>query len=543
MSILTKWGQSEERDFEEETEIEKLYTMPDNEMKELAFACLRAGHIEGVRNLLSVNPSLLLDPFYGYEGADTKGVIKAPSNRVYTYTGVKRDGYFTPLHVAAEGGNKLMTMLLLQAGADKTVLDYRGHTASEVATGTAVHAFLEMEGLVFSAHDRYEGTRDRRGHRTRQGTLYHKEEGYDEKEHILYTGSWKEDVYDGNGTLYYPGTDIICYVGRFKKGKRRGHGVEMDKQGRKIYSGGFRDDLRDGRGEEFDPSFGTEDNIISTASTDAVTLPRLSSTSEEPKLVYKGEFQKGLRHGFGVSYLPAGHKYIGRFDNDSMCGIGVYLQANGDRYEGMFLGNRPDGPGSMYTYDPLTGQEEAKHAMFSVGMKGKELTAPFVPKVIDLPQDHLADKLAAMGLLDDEENTKSSKRTKIDEMFHVNSEAHDWKKKLGKYLRIRESEAKEFQLIPKNDSLGDDDTSEKNASDSESDQGDEGWCDEHEDDETVGYHFVDIPGLFVAYAYVTAAAKILESKEATREIHKMPDFEEVYHLVIDAVDSYNEGNT
>lgn len=340
MSMVRQWGESEDRCFSDETAVERLYSLSEKDFKELCFSCLRAGHIEGVRNLITVKPSLLSESLYGFEGADTKGVINAPSNRAYTYTGQKRDGFFSPLHVASEGGSKLLTMLLLQAGVDDATTDYRGHTAQEVASGSAVHAFYEMNGLIFEAGERYEGARDRYGRRTRQGTLYFKKEGYHEQEHILYTGSWKENEYDGNGTQFYPGTDILCYVGRFKAGKRRGRGVEMDRQGRKVYSGGFRDDLREGRGEEFDPDFGSEDSALSATTTDAITLTRMNSMADlaEPTLVYKGEFCRGEKHGFGTRYLPAGHKYIGRFDHDTMCGIGIYMHANGDRYEGMFVG-------------------------------------------------------------------------------------------------------------------------------------------------------------------------------------------------------------
>lgn len=318
-------------------------------------------------------------------------MIKAPSGRVYTYTGHKRDGFFFPLHVAAEGGHKVLTMLLLQAGADAAALDYRGHRAQEVATGKAVHAFFEMNGQVFEAQERYQGAVDRFGNRTRQGTLYFKAEGYHELEHVLYTGSWKENLYDGNGTLYYPGTETVCYVGRFKAGRRHGRGMEMDHQGRKIYAGGFRDDLREGRGEEYDPSFGSEDSALSATTADAATLTRLNSLAElvEPVLIYKGEFSKGEKHGFGMRFLPGNNKYIGRFDHESMCGIGIYINSNGDRFEGMFVNNRLEGPASAYSYDPFTGKEEAKHHMYSAGAKDKELAIPFVPKVIDLPVDHL----------------------------------------------------------------------------------------------------------------------------------------------------------
>ena len=72
-----------------------------------------------------------------------------------------------------------------------------------------------------------------------------------------------------------------------------------------------------------------------------------------------------------------------------MCGIGIFLNANGDRFEGMFVNDRLEGPASTYSYDPSTGREVAKHYMYTAGGKDKELTTPFVPKVIDLPADHL----------------------------------------------------------------------------------------------------------------------------------------------------------
>ncbi len=37
-----------------------------------------------------------------------------------------------------------------------------------------------------------------------------------------------------------------------------------------------------------------------------------------------------------------------------MCGVGIYCHPNGDRFEGMFFGNKPDGPGSFYERDIYT---------------------------------------------------------------------------------------------------------------------------------------------------------------------------------------------
>lgn len=153
------------------------------------------------------------------------------------------------------------------------------------------------------------------GRRTGQGILCFKPEGYLSEEKILYRGGFKHGMYDGHGTLYWVGTEVIRYVGRFKFGKIHGRGVEFNRQGTMIYKGTFRDDNRDGRGEEF----------------------------AEGVRVYKGEFANNNRHGFGIAYLAEGHRYIGRFENNAMGGLGIYCQPNGDRYEGMFYNNKPDG--------------------------------------------------------------------------------------------------------------------------------------------------------------------------------------------------------
>lgn len=44
------------------------------------------------------------------------------------------------------------------------------------------------------------------------------------------------------------------------------------------------------------------------------------------------------------------------------------------------------------------------------------------------------------------------------------------------------------------------------------------------------FHFVEVPALFVAYSYVTAAAKVFEERKITRDLRNLPDFEVVYQL-------------
>ena len=47
--------------------------------------------------------------------------------------------------------------------------------------------------------------------------------------------------------------------------------------------------------------------------------------------------------------------------------------------------------------------------------------------------------------------------------------------------------------------------------------------------------------MYILLLYLLSAAKVFEGRLASKEIPEAaPDFEAVYHLVIDAVDTYNE---
>jgi hypothetical protein len=329
-----------------------------------------AGDIPAVRNLVSSDPSLLNQKMFGFEGHDVYGTVpESKSGRCYSYTGVEKDGFFFPLHVAAEMGHKKLVILLVQAGADQTRPDYRDELPEAKCNGTAAHAFYELRGLRFEAVDSYEGQYDRFGKRYRQGSLLHKDEGYFEELCLLYRGGWKDDLYSGHGSLYWPGSSTLRYLGRFKAGQFSGSGTLYSQEGERVYAGQFREGLKEGRGEEYS----------------------YSSREEEGggggRLVYKGDFSGGLRHGFGAVQMSEGHRYMGRLDKGvmtggrrrrrrreeggsdkasdltclslSLCcallscylccdvlvtrvaGVGVYFHPGGNRFEGNFFNNKP----------------------------------------------------------------------------------------------------------------------------------------------------------------------------------------------------------
>ena len=187
--------------------------------------------------------------------------------------------------------------------------------------------------------------------------MFFKPEGYQVEEKALYRGTFKNNLYHGHGTLYWPGTDNAAYVGRFKAGLKHGRGIEFDKNGIKIYQGTFRDDKREGRGEEY----------------------------AEGVRVYRGEFSDNARHGFGVAYPGDNARYFGRYENNTMSGVGIYCHPNGDRVEGMFYNDKLDGPTTFYERDTNTGQMHASHFIWQGGKKGKEINSAFVPTAADLP--------------------------------------------------------------------------------------------------------------------------------------------------------------
>lgn len=59
---------------------------------------------------------------------------------------------------------------------------------------------------------------------------------------------------------------------------------------------------------------------------------------------YVGAFREGLKEGQGEEVSPAG-RYTGKFQADRKTGRGEMVWASGDRYQGRWLNDRPDGYG------------------------------------------------------------------------------------------------------------------------------------------------------------------------------------------------------
>eukprot|EP01035_Chromulina_nebulosa_P020106 gene20106-26105_t len=496
----------------DEVTLSNIRMMDETSQKSLLFDSIRACDIPTIKNIFTVNRNLVVAKLYGFEGADVYEVIKnSKTRRCYNYTGLERDGYFYPLHVAAESGHKKLTLMLVKAGADVSAEDYRGDTADKKANGDAIYAFYELKGLKFAASERYEGKLDREGRRTGPGTIYFKPEGYLSAERIIYRGGFKNNQYHGHGTLYWPGTDVLRYVGRFNKGEMHGRGIEFDKNGLKTYQGYFRHNQRDGRGEEY------------------------SVIDNNNDIIYRGEFSKNTRHGFGVAIFGNNHRYVGRFIDNNMAGLGIYCHPNGDRFEGMFYCNKPDGMGSFYEKDntSLNGYLQT-NAIYQMGRKIKDLSTPFIPKSADLPNDNrvnllhviaVEDQKAVKDMVSDDNIAQPSpmstqpSRTNVKDQSNIN--VNDWKIILAKYCKLTNRESRAIGIAIDNSN--------------------EVSCDGNVDDSNDNEEPNAQNELEEDMINDVNASKVFDGRIASSSMSEIaPDFEAVYQLVLETVEAYND---
>ncbi len=66
---------------------------------------------------------------------------------------------------------------------------------------------------------------------------------------------------------------------------------------------------------------------------------------------YDGEWRFGVKHGHGTYTSPEGNVYVGQYVEGLRQGRGVYTLANGNRYEGEWWGGRQQGKGVATWHD------------------------------------------------------------------------------------------------------------------------------------------------------------------------------------------------
>lgn len=77
---------------------------------------------------------------------------------------------------------------------------------------------------------------------------------------------------------------------------------------------------------------------------------------------YRGDINKGRRHGYGVMAWPDGTRYLGQFFNDQFHGHGQLRWAEGTSYTGNFAHDELQGKGTMMWADGIRFQGELDHS-------------------------------------------------------------------------------------------------------------------------------------------------------------------------------------
>lgn len=145
----------------------------------------------------------------------------------------------------------------------------------------------------------------------------------------VYEGNWLASKRHGDGVEKYGNGDV--YTGQFVNGLLHGRG-RYDWANGSYYEGMFSLGKKHGTGKLLCRD--------ATAGDDLDELRRRSS-------VYNGEFDRGVKSGFGTMVWSTGGRYDGQFQNDMRHGQGKMIWGDGTTYEGHWECGCRDGIGYM----------------------------------------------------------------------------------------------------------------------------------------------------------------------------------------------------
>jgi hypothetical protein len=154
----------------------------------------------------------------------------------------------------------------------------------------------------------------------------------------VYVGNFKDDKYDGQGTLSYP--DGEKYFGEWKDGKLNGYGTKIWSDGSK-YVGEWKDGERNGQGTM---------TVLGTSEGDVVYVGNWNGDLEGQGTQtlsngskYVGEWEKFKKNGQGTQTWGDGSKYVGEWENNMMDGQGTYTNKEGKEFTGIWVNNTLNG--------------------------------------------------------------------------------------------------------------------------------------------------------------------------------------------------------
>lgn len=183
--------------------------------------------------------------------------------------------------------------------------------AAAVLARTSYFSFVETSSVSFDNGDSYTGA-----------LVDGKRQGYGVYSYangMRYEGSWVNDDFGGQGTLFFPDGSVLS--ADWVNGLANGFGTLSFTNGDR-YEGQFVDSLKSGHGVYYYAGGNR----------------------------YDGEWLNDLKHGFGIMYYAYGDRFEGTFVDGKRSGSGVHYFANGDRYEGTWSNDERVLGGGVYYY-------------------------------------------------------------------------------------------------------------------------------------------------------------------------------------------------
>lgn len=146
---------------------------------------------------------------------------------------------------------------------------------------------------------------------------------------------------DGKGVFLHP--DGSVYIGDFKNGKKSGVGI-CYYPGKTEYRGSWLNNLPNGSGTMTMPDGDKKAGLWQEG--------QLQSEEKVAQQTQKESCLSGdCQNGYGVYLQADGRRYQGPFRNGKPNGTGTYYFTNGERYEGQMLDGELNGKGSLYFPD------------------------------------------------------------------------------------------------------------------------------------------------------------------------------------------------
>lgn len=189
---------------------------------------------------------------------------------------------------------------------------------------------------------------------------------FSENSEIIYSGNFKNNKYNGEGTLYFPEGGMV--QGNFENGKICGLAVEFDSEGCKVYEGNFRDNIYNGKGCKYlktgayyEGDFVNGDPVGELIGYDSNGMMTYKGSIKNDRyngkgtyyfngqIVYEGEFKNNLYNGVGKEYQDDGYSYEGEFNNNKRYGFGTSFKDNKPIYKGYWKDDMYDGLGMLYS--------------------------------------------------------------------------------------------------------------------------------------------------------------------------------------------------